>query len=94
MKGQIIHQRNHGKITVGWDAIEGLDSEKTAARKRWEAYIAAMRGYFSSHPLDINKADAYYTRLTAEERFFAGHDRSKAARRAHLIQLLLSRVKT
>ncbi len=52
-----------------------------------------MRGYFSSHPLDVNKADAYYSRLTAEERFFAGRDRRKAARRAHLMQLLFSRVK-
>lgn len=93
MEEDIIEQTNHGKnFRIEPEVGSGLDSEKLAAHRRWEAYIAAMRGYLSSHPMDTNKVDTYNARLRAEERFFADSDRSKAKRRAFLIQLILSRV--
>ncbi len=86
-----MHQQNSGKIKINEASIEGMDAETLSAQLRWEAYINAMRGYFSSHPMDVNKVDAYIARLRAEERFFTDRDIRKARRRAFLLQLMFSR---
>ena len=86
-----MHQLNSGKIKIEDDAAETIDSEKLSDQLRWEAYINAMRGYLPSHPMDVNKVDAYIARLRAEERYFIDSDMRKARRRALLVQLMLSR---
>ncbi|MFX1509630.1 MAG: hypothetical protein ACFFBR_04900 [Promethearchaeota archaeon] len=86
-----MHQINSGKIKIEDSVLEELDADKAAAKRRWEAYIGAMRGYLSSHPMDVNKVDAYYARLRAEERYFTDSDMRKARRRAFLLQLMLCR---
>jgi hypothetical protein len=84
-------QRNYGKIRLEEKAHQEEDAAKIAAQKRWNAYIAAMRGYLSSHPLDVNKVDAYFARMRAEERAWTDRDARKARRRAFLLALILSR---
>ena len=86
-----MHQLNYGKIRIEEKTIQEDDAIKMAAQKRWDAYIAAMRGYLSRHPLDINKVDAYFARLRAEERAWADSDERRARRRAFLLALILSR---
>ena len=86
-----MHQLNYGKLRIEEKALQEDDAAKIAAQKRWDAYIAAMRGYLSSHPLDINKVDAHFARLRAEERAWADRDEHRARRRAFLLALILSR---
>ncbi len=86
-----MHQRNGSKLKIEDDLLEGEDVEKLVAQLRWEAYINAMRGYLSSHPMDVNRIDANFARLRAEERYFADRDMRRARRRAFLLQLVLSR---
>ncbi|MFX1576797.1 MAG: hypothetical protein ACFFCF_06460 [Promethearchaeota archaeon] len=50
-----------------------------------------MRGYLSSHPMAVNKADTRFARLRAEEQVFTDRDALKARRRALLLSLILSR---
>ncbi len=50
-----------------------------------------MRGYLSSHPMAVNKADTRFARLRAEEQVFTDRDAHKARRRALLLSLILSR---
>jgi len=86
-----LHQLNYGKIKVEDKLLEGVSAEKIAAQRRWEAYIAAMRGFLSSHPLDVNKVNAHIARMRAEDRFFSDREMGRARRRALLLQLILSR---
>ena len=86
-----MQQRNDGKLKIGEELLGREDAEKLIARLRWEAYINSMRGFLSSHPMDVNRVDAYIARLRAEERYFMDSDIRKARRRAFLIQLMLSR---
>jgi hypothetical protein len=87
----VMHQLNFGKIRIEEESLEDIDAEKRATQKRWEAYIAAMRGYLSSHPMDINKVDAHIARMRAEERVWRDRDERKMRRRAWLLALILSR---
>ncbi len=86
-----MHQLNYGKLRIEEKTLQEDDAAKIAAQKRWDAYIAAMRGYLSSHPLDINKVDAHFARMRAEERIWADRDERKVRRRAFLLALILSR---
>lgn len=86
-----MHQSNFSKIRIENDVLQTAEADKLRDQKRWEAYIAAMRGYLSSHPMDVNKVDAHIARLTAEERVFTDRDARKARRRAFLLSLILSR---
>ena len=86
-----MQQRNDSKLKIGEELLGREDAEKLIARLRWEAYINSMRGFLSSHPMDVNRVDAYIARLRAEERYFMDSDIRKARRRAFLIQLMLSR---
>jgi hypothetical protein len=58
-------------------------------KRDWSAYIETMRGPLSSLPIDIQKAEAQYTRQRAEARFFARENQSSMKRTAfHLIKLV------
>ena len=86
-----MHQLNYGKLRIEEKTLQEDEAAKIATQKRWDAYIAAMRGYLSSHPLDINKVEAHYARMRAEERAWADPDERRARRRAFLLALILSR---
>jgi hypothetical protein len=64
----VIYQLNFGKIHIEDEPSAEVDAEKRAAQKRWDTYIAAMRGYLSSHLMDANKVDVHFARMRAEER--------------------------
>jgi hypothetical protein len=86
-----MFQHNHGKLRIDEKTLQEDDAAKMVMQKRWDAYIAAMRGFLSSHPLDANKVDAHFARMRAEERAWADRDERKARRRAFLLALILSR---
>ena len=84
-------QLNYGKNRLEETVLQKDDAAKMAAQKHWNAYIAAMRGYLSSHPLDATKVDVHIARMRAEERAWTDRDARKARRRAFLLALILSR---
>ena len=74
-----------------WVLPRLLNVNGTSANRRWDAYIAAMRGIMTSVAPDKHKINAHIARQRAEERFYNDRNEGRRRRRALWIDQMVVR---